>query len=85
MRFTELLRLQYFDTVKFTVIDPMHNILLGTAKLMTSLWKEKGIITTKDFETIQLHVDKFTTPDIGRIPYKIASGFSSFTADQWKN
>ena len=23
--------------------------------------------------------------DIGRIPYKVRSGFSSFTADQWKN
>ena len=23
--------------------------------------------------------------DIGRIPYKIHSGFASFTADQWKN
>ena len=23
--------------------------------------------------------------DIGRIPHKIRSGFSSFTADQWKN
>ena len=27
----------------------------------------------------------YTPADIGRIPYKIGSGFSSFTSDQWKN
>ena len=33
-----------------------------------------------------MHVDKVCVPaGIGRIPHKIASGFSSFSADQWKN
>ena len=27
-----LLQLEYFDAVRFTVIDPMHNLFLGTAK-----------------------------------------------------
>ena len=86
VRFTELLRLQYFNTIRCTVVDPMHNILLGTAKLMISIWKEKKFITSGDFEKIQLRVNNFVTPpDIGRIPYKISSGFSAFTADQWKN
>ena len=35
---------------------------------------------------IQERVDTLIVPsDIGRIPYKMLSGFSSFTADQWKN
>ena len=35
---------------------------------------------------IQEPVDTLIVPsDIGRIPYKILSRFSSFTADQWKN
>ena len=35
---------------------------------------------------IQERVDSLIVPsDIGRIPHKILSGFSSFTADQWKN
>ena len=39
-----------------------------------------------NFTSIQLHVDCFVTPpDVGRLPNKISSGFSSFTADQWKN
>ncbi len=32
VRNSELLRLPYFDVVNFHVVDPMHNLLLGTAK-----------------------------------------------------
>ena len=85
-RFTELIRLPYFDTIRFSVIDPMHNILLGSAKHVTVLWKLMGVLTEANNKHIQTVVDKFVAPsDIGRIPYKIASGFSAFTADQWKN
>ena len=86
VRYTELLRLPYFDSARFSVIDPMHNILLGTTKLMITIWKEKSLLSTHDFERIQTQVDRFVTPpDVGRIPHKILSGFSSFTADQFKN
>ena len=86
VRYTELTRLPYFDSVRFTVVDPMHNVLLGTAKLIITLWKEKNILSKEDFAAIQSQVDQFILPpDTGRIPHKIESGFSSFTADQWKN
>jgi hypothetical protein len=29
VRWTEFARLIYFDIVKWTVVDPMHNLLLG--------------------------------------------------------
>lgn len=29
VRYTELCRLRYFDAIRMTVVDPMHNILLG--------------------------------------------------------
>ncbi len=68
------------------VIDPMHNLLLGTAKHMLSVWKDLNLLTNVHLQEIQTKVDKFVTPDdIGRIPTKIASGFSGFTADQWRN
>lgn len=68
------------------VVDPMHNLLLGTAKHMLSIWKSRGILSHKDFDLIQQKVDSFVTPhDVGRIPSKIASGFACFTADQWRN
>ena len=86
VRFTELLRIPYFNTIRFCVIDPMHNILLGSSKHIIALWKNLELLKETDNERIQALVNKFVTPtDVGRIPYKIASGFSSFTADQWKN
>lgn len=55
VHYTELLRLPYFDTAHFSVIDPMHNILLGTTKLMVTIWKEKF---THDFQThTKFHLD----------------------------
>ena len=45
-----------------------------------------SIIKKNDWDTIQERVNSFTVPSgIGRIPLKIHSGFSQFTADQWKN
>lgn len=86
VRFTELLRLPYFDCIRFSVVDPMHNTLLGTTRHMITIWKEKSLLSTHDFERIQGQVDRFVTPpDVGRIPHKILSGFSAFTADQLKN
>ena len=32
--------LEYFDCVRFHVIDPMHNLFLGTAKYVFKVWAE---------------------------------------------
>lgn len=71
----------------FLVVDPMHNLFLGTANhFLKAVWLESGVISQAQFEIIQHRVDLATTPSgIGRIPNKISSGFSSFTADQWKH
>ena len=39
-----LLELKYFDAVKFTAIDPMHNLFLGTKKHVFKLWIKNNII-----------------------------------------
>ena len=86
VRYSELLRLPYFDIVEYHVIDPMHNLLLGTGKYLMTMWKDSGILTKAQFECIQQEIDGMKVPaNVGRIPYKIASNFSGFTADQWKN
>jgi len=85
-RYSVLLELPYYDTVGFCVIGPTHNILLGTAKHVLTVWKSTGIISESQFSDTQRKVDAFVTPaDIDRIPGKIASGFSSFTVEQWCN
>ena len=86
-RYSELLRLPYYDAPKMLTIDAMHNLFLGSAKYFF-----KNILISLDYivgaqlDVIQDRVNSFTVPSgIGRIPMKISSGFSQFTADQWKN
>ena len=50
------------------------------------MWKERGILTDQDFESLQEKVNRMEVPvNIGRIPFKIESNFASFKADQWRN
>ena len=84
VRYSELLRLPYF-IVEFHVVDPMHNLLLGTAKHITTLWKNLDLLTNNDLCAIQEKVDNIKVlAKLGRISHKISSNFSSLTADQWK-
>ena len=86
VRYSCLLQLAYFDASRMCIIDPMHNLLLGTSKKVIDLWKTKNVLTEKHLVEIQKRVDTFTCPsDVGRLPLKISSHFSGFTAEQWKN
>ena len=50
------------------------------------IWKEDEIILPSNFADIQEKVDSFVVPKgLGRLPFKIASGFTGYTAEQWKN
>ena len=85
-RYSELLRLPYFDCIRFTIVDPMHNLFLGTAKRMMEIWLNLSILTQADLENMQVKVDASNVPsDLGRLPFKIAKSFSGFTAEQWKS
>ena len=85
-RYSCLYKLPYYNAIDFCIIDPMHCLFLGISKLFFSVWKQRNLIEDKHFRLIQTKVDSFVCPsDIGRIPYKIASGFSGFKADQWKS
>ena len=85
VRYTVLLTLPYYNAVSFCMIDPMHNLLLGSAKTFTKLWIQHSCQPCA-FATIQRAVDAFVTPSgIGRLPGKVESGFSNFKAEQWKN
>ena len=53
---------------------------------MIKLWIERGLLDPREYDTLQEAVDRIYVPSsLGRIPSKIASSFSSFTADQLKN
>ena len=82
-----LLQLPYFYAPKMLTINRMHNLFLGSAKhFFKNIVVALDCITVAQFDVIQNRVNTFTVPSgIGRIPMKIASGFSNFTADQWIN
>ena len=81
-----LLELDYFDVIRFSTIDPMHNLFLGTAKKMFSFWTENKIIDSKELQEIEQRIESMDVPsDIGRLPKRIVSNAGSYTAEQWKN
>ena len=73
-RYSVLLDLPYFDPIRMTIIDPMHNMFLGTAKhVLKNVWLPQNLITTNDLSVIQERIDSTEVPRyVGRIPYKIA-------------
>lgn len=86
VRYSVLLRLPYFDIIRMHVIDPMHNLLLGTAKHMMEVWTEREILNNKNFQKIEeMVLDINTSKNVGRLPSKIGSSFAGFSADQWRN
>ena len=86
VRYSVLLELPYFDPIRMSIIDPMHNLFLGTAKHQMRVWKDAGIVDNSTLDVIQKRVDMIHCPtDLGNIPHKVGSGFSNLTADQLKN
>ena len=85
-RFSVLVLLPYFVTIKMTVIDPLQNLFLGSAKRILKMWKELGYLDRGNLEKIQEHTEEFITPhDVGKIPRNIVSCFDGFNADEFKN
>lgn len=75
VRYSELLRLPYLNIVRCHLIDSMHNLFLGIAKNVISLWKGKNIITDATFSLIEQVVHSISVPaHVGRLPEKIGSG-----------
>lgn len=58
VRYSLLLELPYLDIVRFHTIDPMHNLLLGTAKHVMKIWTKMEIITSQQLNTIEEKVLK---------------------------
>ncbi|GBC32907.2 hypothetical protein GLOIN_2v1775288 [Rhizophagus irregularis DAOM 181602=DAOM 197198] len=88
VRWSELLRLPYFDPIRFIIVDPMHCLFLGIARwIMKRIWIDEGVLTPNDLKKIQEKMNQFKIPaDLGRIPRNIerGEGFSNYTADQWR-
>lgn len=90
VRYSVLLDLPYFDPVRHPVVDPMHNLYLGTGKHMIEVLLKQvdkdNALDRRKLDTIESLVGQFVVPEgIGRLPSKITCHFGGFTADQWRN
>ena len=52
-RHTSLLELPYYGSVTMCVIDPMHDLFLGTAKKMFKIWCENDILAKEKLQEVQ--------------------------------
>ena len=68
------------------VIDPMHNLFLGSAKRLLKMWKELGYLDRLNLEKIKERTDEFIIPnDIWKTPRKVVGCFDGFDVGGYKN
>ena len=58
VRYSVLFELPYYDAIRFSTIDTMHNLFLETAKHVMTLWKDRGIITKDHFKKMQERIEQ---------------------------
>lgn len=85
-RYSVLLDLPYFDPVKMLLVDPMHNLFLGTAKhFMFDILIGRDILAKEKLDKIKLRLSRAVVPaGLGRLPTSVNVG-TFLTAEQWKN
>lgn len=72
VRFSALIYLPYFDFIACVVIDPMHNLMLGTTKKMLKIWKELNLLDEQDFKLLQKRMNKLKVPSsIGKFHQRL--------------
>ena len=85
-RYSSLLQLPYFDVVRMLIIDPMHNLYLGTAKhMLCKIWVRADIVDSKTLELINERILLLVIPPeirFSRLPAHMEHA-SSLTAEQW--
>jgi hypothetical protein len=68
------------------LIDPMHNLFLGTAKhIIHNVYIKQGFLDKQAIDIIHKRIEKvILPPNLGRMPTQIDSR-ATYTAEQWKN
>ncbi|KAJ7737495.1 hypothetical protein B0H16DRAFT_1325856, partial [Mycena metata] len=92
-QWTEFARIDYFDLVRYTIVDPMHNLLLGVAKNQWfARWIETGTLrantpqTARELNIIHDFLEDFESPLwAGHLPLRVGEAAGgSLTADEYK-
>ena len=85
-RYSVLLDLPYFDPVRMLLVDPMHNLFMGTAKHVAfDVLIGRNILDREALKKIKSRIQNAIVPTgLGRLPASINTGIF-LTAEQWKN
>src|ERR1051326_6862124 len=82
VRWSEMLRLPYFNPIRHLIVNPMHCLFFGIAKwIVKRLWIDGGKLFKSDLKLMENWAKQIKFPvDVGRIPYKISirDKFSGF-------
>ncbi|OAD71071.1 hypothetical protein PHYBLDRAFT_115016, partial [Phycomyces blakesleeanus NRRL 1555(-)] len=86
VHWSELHELVYFNAVECTIIDPIHNLFLGTTKYIMEKWISTGLISNAHLIAMQDDADKLHVL-IGytSLRKKIIKAFPFMKADKWKS
>ena len=84
-RYSVLLDLPYFDPIVMTIIDPMHNMYIGTAKhIFQNIWLKHGRLSAESLNSIDSVIKSFKiTPNMKLNQIPSVHCLSSFTAENW--
>jgi hypothetical protein len=84
-RCTELLRLPYFDTIRFSIIDTLHNIFLGTGKLLIRKLTKRQLFSKMVLDKMTTDMTEMLGPsNLSSFCHKIKHGFADMTGFEWK-
>ncbi|KAJ7046027.1 hypothetical protein C8F04DRAFT_939036 [Mycena alexandri] len=93
VRWTEFARLKYFDLIRYTVIDPMHNLLLGVAKtqwytqwIQTKTLRADTGLYHRELSFIHKFLASYEAPQwAGHLPLRVGEpAGGSLSADEYK-
>jgi len=85
LRYTELLRLPYFDPIRFHTVDTMHNMLLGVAKHTFKTWITIEVLDDNKIREIDKRLAEIPKLiEIGRTASSMAH-YKMLKACEWKN
>ncbi|OAD75513.1 hypothetical protein PHYBLDRAFT_64429 [Phycomyces blakesleeanus NRRL 1555(-)] len=86
VQWSQLYHLRYFDLVHGTIIDPMHNLFLGTPKRMIETWTKIKKMKNNNLLAMQTVAAMMILPsNYTKLKTKIGKGFSHMKAEEWKS
>ena len=77
--------LPYFNVIRQTIVDPMHNLFQGTAKMFFTQLVERGVLNADKLKKLTENLHSIYVPTNSRwIPNDIGSKYTFYNSYQWK-